>query len=102
MFNPMKVPCPKCNSKGHKSEQKAKWISVEPSCKFCLGTHYIDWIELATGGKRLQIYSYSGSSSSSSSSSMKSSHIKPIRRKDDYVRNQKIIPRSNRTSIIKT
>jgi hypothetical protein len=25
MFNAMKVPCPKCNPKGHKSEGKVKF-----------------------------------------------------------------------------
>lgn len=92
MFNPMKIGCPKCNPKGHKSEDKIQmnvydmqtrqWISQR--CRFCFGTHFVDWIELVTGGKRI---SFSGSiSSSSRSSSSGPGHIKPIRRKDDYVR----------------
>jgi hypothetical protein len=51
MYNGMKVPCPKCNPKGHKSEDKEKYISYKPICEICFGTHYLDWLELAKGGK---------------------------------------------------
>jgi len=101
MFNPMKVPCPKCNPKGHKSERKIKyiWGDDEDSCRFCLGSRYVDWIELATGGKNLSSLSSSSTSSSRSSTDIKST---PSRRKDDYVQNQKNIQRFYRTPSLKT
>lgn len=101
MFNPMKVPCPKCNSKGHKSEGKIKyiWGDDKGSCRFCLGTRYVDWIELATGGKRLSSLSSSSTSSSRSSTDIKST---PSRRKDIYVQNQKNIQRFCRSLSLKT
>jgi len=101
MFNAMKIGCPECNPKGYKTERKVRYTA----CKFCFGTHYVDWIELAQGGKQ---FKYSGSSScssgsiTSSSKSSPSSHIKPIRRKNDYVQDQKKFSRSHWTPFIKT
>jgi hypothetical protein len=100
MYNPMKIGCPKCNPRGHKSPNRNhKYNCWFVRCDFCHDDRFVDWIELATGGKK---FSDSDSNSSTSSSSSQSSHIKPIRRKNDYVQNQKNVSITHGSPFVKT